>query len=50
MEIYEIKSGLRKPVVVEKVEENDFKVLTKRQFSFHWKSLKGKPRFISCIL
>jgi hypothetical protein len=41
MEIYEIKSGLRKPVVVEKVEEKDFKILTKRRFSFRWKSLKG---------
>jgi hypothetical protein len=42
MEIYEIKSGLRKPVVVEKVEEKDFKILTKRRFSFRWKSLKGE--------
>jgi hypothetical protein len=42
MEIYEIKSGLRKPVVIEKIEEKDFKVLTKRRFSFRWKSLKGE--------
>ena len=41
-EIYEIKSGLRKPVVIEKVAEKDFKVLTKGRFSFRWKSLKGE--------
>ena len=41
MEIFEVKSGLRKPVVVQLVEEKDFKLLTKRRYSFHWKALKG---------
>lgn len=41
MEIFEVKSGLRKPVVVQLVEEKDFKFLTKRGYSFHWKALKG---------
>jgi len=42
MEILEVRSGLRKPVVVEVVEEKDFKILTKRRYSFRWKSLKGQ--------
>ena len=41
MEILEVKSGLRKPVVIKLVEETDFKMLTKRRYSFHWKALKG---------
>ena len=41
MEVLEVKSGLRKPVVVRAVEEKDFKLLTKRRYSFRWKALKG---------
>lgn len=41
MEVLEVKSGLRKPVVVRGAEEKDFKILTKRQYSFRWKALKG---------
>ena len=41
MEILEVKSGLRKPVVVRSVEEKDLKKLTKRRYSFRWKALKG---------
>jgi hypothetical protein len=41
MEVLEVKSGLRKPVVVRAVEEKDFKKLTKRRYSFRWKALKG---------
>jgi hypothetical protein len=40
MEIFEVKTGLRKPVVIQLVEEKDFKILTKRRYSFHWKVLK----------
>ena len=42
MEILEVASGLRKPVVVEVVKEEDFKTLTKRRYSFRWKNLKGE--------
>jgi hypothetical protein len=31
MEVLEVKSGLRKPVVVRAVEEKDFRKLTKRR-------------------
>ena len=41
MEVLEVKSGLRKPVVVRAVEEKDFRKLTKRRYSFRWKALKG---------
>ena len=42
MEVLEVKSGLRKPVVVRAVEEKDFRLLTKRRYSFRWKALKGE--------
>ena len=41
MEILEVKSGLRRPVVARAVEEEDFKKLTKRRYSFRWKALQG---------
>jgi hypothetical protein len=42
MEVLEVKSGLRKPVVIKLVEERDFKMLTKGRYSFRWKALKGE--------
>ena len=41
MEVLEVRSGLRKPVVIRAVEEKDFKILTKRRYSFRWRALKG---------
>jgi hypothetical protein len=41
MEILEVKSGVRKAVVVRLAEEKDFRKLTKRRYFFRWKALKG---------
>jgi hypothetical protein len=36
MEIIEIAGGGKKPVIIRLAEEEDFKILTKKQYSFAW--------------
>lgn len=40
MEIVELASGLKKPIIIRKVEEEDFPVLTKKRYFFVWKTFK----------
>ncbi|MBO9562979.1 MAG: hypothetical protein J7621_09410 [Niastella sp.] len=42
MEITELATGCKRKVIISTVEEDDFKVLVKKQYSFDWKSFKGK--------
>lgn len=42
MQIIEVVSGQRKAVIISVVNEEDFKTLTKKRYSFSWKSFKGK--------
>lgn len=40
MKVLEIASGIRKRVVIELAEPDDYKVLIKRRFSFVWRAIK----------
>ena len=40
MEIMEVASGLKKPVVISLAEKRDFKLLTKKRYFFDWKSIQ----------
>ncbi|MCS3795426.1 hypothetical protein [Niastella sp. OAS944] len=40
MYIIEVCSGVRKEAIIKTVEPSDFALLTKKQYSFNWKSLK----------
>lgn len=42
MEITELSTGYKRKVVISAVEDDDFKLLAKKQYSFDWKSFKGK--------
>jgi hypothetical protein len=42
MEITELATGFKKKVIISAVENDDFKVLLKRNYSFDWKSFKDK--------
>jgi len=41
MEIIEVASGQKKQIMIRPVEDEDFKILTKKRYSFAWKSVKG---------
>ena len=40
MEIIELSGRLKRPAVINEVEEEDFRGLTKKRYSFNWKPLK----------
>ncbi len=42
MEIIEVTTSLRKTVIINVAEDEDFKVLTKKRYSFDWKSFKSE--------
>jgi hypothetical protein len=42
MEITELSTGQKKKVIISTVEEDDFKVLVKKRYSFNWKPFKDK--------
>jgi len=42
MEVIEVASGLRKTVIISVADDEDFKMLTKKRYSFTWKSFKHK--------
>ncbi len=41
MEIVEVETGNRRSIVISKAENEDFKLLTKKRFSFSWKAFKN---------
>lgn len=41
MKIEVIESGVRRSVVISKAEVEDFKLLTKKRFSFSWKAVRN---------
>lgn len=41
MEIIEVASGTRKPIIIREAEASDFKILVKKRFSFVWKTFKN---------
>lgn len=41
MEIIEVATRLRKTIIIDIVENKDYEALTKRRYSFNWKSLKN---------
>ena len=41
MEIIEIATGIKKMVIIRKAEPEDFRLLTKKRFSFTWKTFKN---------
>ena len=42
MEIIEIATGIKKTVIIREAESDDFRLLTKKQFSFTWKTFKNR--------
>jgi hypothetical protein len=40
MKVVELSTGIKKAVVVRKAEDDDFKLLVKKRFSFAWKQFK----------
>jgi|RhiMetdeSRZDD1v2_1073273.scaffolds.fasta_scaffold03245_7 hypothetical protein len=40
MYITEVCSGVKKKIIISKIESKDFKVLAKKRYSFHWESIK----------
>jgi hypothetical protein len=42
MEITELSTGQKKKVIISTVEEDDFKVLVKKRYSFNWKPFRDK--------
>lgn len=41
MEIEEVETGKRISIVISKAENEDFKLLTKKRFSFSWKAFRN---------
>ncbi|KIC92293.1 hypothetical protein [Flavihumibacter sp. ZG627] len=40
MEITDVRSGMQKAIIIKEVTEDDFKIITKKRFSFTWKTFK----------
>jgi hypothetical protein len=40
MEIVDVRTGIRKKVIITRAEIGDFKTLTKKRYSFSWKTIR----------
>ena len=40
MEIADVETGIRRSIVISKAENEDFKLLTKKRFSFSWRAIR----------
>lgn len=41
MQVIEVATGNKKPVIIREIADEDFKFLTRKRFSFGWKSFKN---------
>ena len=41
MEIVEVDTGIKRSIVISRAENEDFKVLTKKRFSFSWRAFQN---------
>jgi len=44
MKIVEVRTGKKWPVIVRKVENKDFRLLTVKRFSFSWRRLRNQVK------
>lgn len=50
MKIIEVASGRRRTVIIRVAEDEDFKVLTKKRYSFAWKSFKNNTAVYKLLI